>query len=322
MRITVLGGTAFIGRAVVEELAMHGHEVTVVHRGETEPEGWVAVEHLHLDRAELPERAAELAALHPDAVIDTYAMTRADAEAAVSALPDVPVVVLSSLDVYLAFGELLAGRGGQPVPIDEDAPLRRERYPHRARGGEFLEYDKLDVEEVYGRRQATICRLPVIFGPYDPERREEFILRRVRAGRRRIPFGDGSWLCTRLHVADTAAAVRAVVETPDVDGRVFNIAPPATLTIRQWVEAILAAAAHDAELIRVPDDALPRDLRSSTSQRQHLLVVPSRKAEVFGWTCGDPGERIAQSVAWHLDHPPAAQGDVGLSEDDRALSAG
>jgi len=37
MRVMVLGGTRFIGAAIVEELAAHGHELLIVHRGEHEP---------------------------------------------------------------------------------------------------------------------------------------------------------------------------------------------------------------------------------------------------------------------------------------------
>ena len=36
MRVIVLGGTRFIGRATVEELVAAGHEVMVVHRGRLE----------------------------------------------------------------------------------------------------------------------------------------------------------------------------------------------------------------------------------------------------------------------------------------------
>ncbi len=41
MRIVVLGGTQFIGRRITESLAGRGDEVTIIHRGETEPAGWV-----------------------------------------------------------------------------------------------------------------------------------------------------------------------------------------------------------------------------------------------------------------------------------------
>ena len=37
MRVVVLGGTRFIGRAVVAELVAAGHDVLVVHRGQHEP---------------------------------------------------------------------------------------------------------------------------------------------------------------------------------------------------------------------------------------------------------------------------------------------
>ncbi|MGH8886483.1 MAG: NAD-dependent epimerase/dehydratase family protein [Egibacteraceae bacterium] len=43
MRIAVLGGTRFIGPAVVDRLRTAGHEVTVLHRGGTDPHraGWL-----------------------------------------------------------------------------------------------------------------------------------------------------------------------------------------------------------------------------------------------------------------------------------------
>jgi nucleoside-diphosphate-sugar epimerase len=39
MRILVIGGTSFIGLAAVTRLHDMGHELTVFHRGETEPPG-------------------------------------------------------------------------------------------------------------------------------------------------------------------------------------------------------------------------------------------------------------------------------------------
>jgi len=50
MRVMVLGGTKFIGAAIVEELHAHGHELLVVDRGEHEPAELPAVDHLHADR--------------------------------------------------------------------------------------------------------------------------------------------------------------------------------------------------------------------------------------------------------------------------------
>jgi quercetin dioxygenase-like cupin family protein len=133
MRICVLGGTRFVGRAVVEHLTGRGHELLVVHRGRSEPDDLPAVEHLHVDRPELAGQAARLQGF--DGVVDSFAMTADHAEAALAALPDgIPLVVLSSMDVDRAYSALLAGEQTDPVPLTEDSPVRDDRYPGRRRG--------------------------------------------------------------------------------------------------------------------------------------------------------------------------------------------
>ncbi len=48
MRVILLGGTWFVGRAIAEALVGAGHEVLIVHRGIAEPAGLPAVQHLQL----------------------------------------------------------------------------------------------------------------------------------------------------------------------------------------------------------------------------------------------------------------------------------
>src|SRR5271165_1673962 len=201
MRVLILGGTRFIGRRIAAELMGRGDDVTVVHRGESESAELGSCTHLHADRADLARLSGRLRALRPDAVIDTRAMTKADAEAVLPHLPDAHLVLLSSIDVYRAYELLLAGQGGEPVPLTEESPVRRGRYPLRGLlPGLGENYDKLDVEPDYLARSGTALRLAMIYGEHDGQRREEFILRRVRAGRRRIPFGAGTSLDTRCYV--------------------------------------------------------------------------------------------------------------------------
>ena len=325
MRIAVLGGTSFIGRAMVEELHRRGHDVIVVHRGEHEPDGWVDVRHLHVDRAELGGARDELASFGPDAVVDTIALTRASAEAAAGVIPDgARAVVLSSMDVYQAYGDLHAGRATQLVPFDEEAPVRRERYPYRGQIPGMDDYEKLDVEEVYAARDATVCRLPAVFGPYDGQRREAPILDRVAAGRDRIPFGPGNWLWSRMHVHDCATALALVVEREAVDGEILNIGPRHVLTMRQWAEVVLDAAGSRAELVNVPDDTLPPDLGISAAVGQHMVADCAKARALLDWEDGDPAERVRESVAWHLTHPrpgaPRSGAPAAFSADDEALA--
>jgi UDP-glucose 4-epimerase len=320
MRVLVLGGTKFIGRRITEELAARGDEVTVVHRGQTEPSGWVACRHLHADRGGFAGVAGEVRALRPDAVIDTLAMTRADVTAVLPHLPDAQLVVLSSMDVYRAYELLLAGQDGEPLPITEDSPVRRGRYPYRARMDGHDDYEKLDVEPAYLERDGTVLRLAMIYGEHDPQRREEFILRRVRAARPRIPTGPGNWLWTRCYVGDVASAAAATLGNTAASGQVLNIGEPSAVTMTGWARQILTAAGHDAELVTVPGDALPEDMWPTGHHAQHLLVDSRKAIGLLGWRPGDPGERITRSVRWHLANPPP-DADADFTADDRALPA-
>lgn len=306
MRVLVLGGTRFLGRRIVERLHQRGDELLVVHRGRTQPDPWVPVTHLHTDRRRLAEQAGAVRAFAPEAVIDTCPLTGADVDAVTAALPPVPTVVLSSQDVYQAYTALRAGRCDSAVPITEDSELRRERYPHRGAG--FAEvpddYDKLDVEERWRARGATLLRLPVVYGPHDFQRREEPILRRVRAGRDAIPVGAGNLLWTRGHVDDLATGVLAALDTRAADGQVINLGEPRTVPIRGWFAQILDAANSSVELVRVPDSALPADLVLSGALLQHLLVSVARAQDLLGWAPADPAQRVEESVRWHLANPP------------------
>jgi nucleoside-diphosphate-sugar epimerase len=320
MRLLILGRTRFIGERIVREARRRGDEVVLVHRGTAEPDGGTGT-HIHADRANFADVAQQVRALRPDAVIDTCAMTRADADAVLPHLPDIPLILLSSMDVYRAYELLLDDEGGQSVPIKEDAEVRRGRYPLRGHIDGHDDYDKLDVEPGYLARGGTVLRLAAIYGERDPQRREEFILRRVRAGRERIPVGAGTWLWTRGYVGDVASAVLAALDSPGAAaGQVFNVGDLSTDTMRDYARRILLAAGHDAELVTVPDEDVPTDLELTKSTAQQFLCDSGKLERTLGWHPADSAASISQSVRWHLAHPPESA-DTDFSADDRALAA-
>src|SRR5260370_19455642 len=126
-RVASVGGTGCIGPWVARGLVEWGCELTVVHRGERESE-WLpdGVRHIHGDA-----RAFRLD-LDADAVVHMFAMSEADARAAVKGCQGRTgrLVVASSGDVYRACGVLWRTEVGElePVPVDEDAPLRTELF--------------------------------------------------------------------------------------------------------------------------------------------------------------------------------------------------
>jgi nucleoside-diphosphate-sugar epimerase len=320
VRVLVLGGTRFIGRAASETLLAAGHDLLIIHRGETEPETLAQAQHVHIAREEMAAAGAEIADFAPDVTLDTLALTRTDAESALALIPSGSrIVVLSSCDVYRAYKSRDTGTVTDPVPLDESAPLRSERYPYRGRYTGLDDYDKLDVEEVYQSRGAVVLRLGFIYGPHDGQRREEFILRRLRAGRTQIPFGPGTWLLSRCYVTHVADAIRRAVEANNAAGQVFNIAEQRGVTVRLWAQQILEAAGSNAQLVNVPSRLLPEDLAMSASIQQHMLIDASKARTVLGWQESDPEESVRASVAWHMANPPEDD-EVDLSADDRALA--
>jgi len=294
--------------------------VLVVHRGVLEPPDMPEVRHLHCERHELAAHRGELDAFRPDAVIDCRALTQADAEQALSAQPNVKRwIVISSIDVYRAFGALNSDRETDPVPIDEESAVRPTRYPYRGQMPDMDDYDKLDVEDVYLPHGATVLRLPMVYGEHDYQRREEFILRRVRAGRTRIPFGSGSWLACRVYVRDVGRAVRLALQMP-VAGEVMNICEDRTYSMRMWSQAILDAAGSRAELVRVPDGVLPEDLKPTGTMSQHIAASAKKARSLLDWTTSDPFETLHTTVRWHMENPPA-DASTDFEADDRALGS-
>lgn len=317
MRVLVLGGTWFVGRRIVERLHERGDEVLVVHRGRSAPDPWVPVRQLHTDRHDLVEHADVVRAFAPEAVVDTCAFTAADVDAVLPVLPEVPTVVLSSQDVYQAFTGLNSGRCEAPVPLTEDAELRRERYPYRGAGIAHVpdDYDKLDVEDQWRSRGATVLRLPLVYGPHDWQRREDLVLRRLRAGRTRIPIGAGNLLWTRGYVDDLALGVLAALDTEAARAVTMNLGETQTWPVATWFAQILDAADSDAELVAVPDKVLPAELVLTAAPAQHLVISVARAQAILGWNPGTPGERVAESVRWHLANPP---GESTWTEADTA----
>ena len=317
MRVVVVGGTGFIGRAIVRALAGADHRVTVVHRGEHEIDDEPGtVVHLHVARKDFASSWHRLPDI--DVLVDVAAYTREDARLVLDAATshsDIRFVVLSSMDVYAVWASFMADGTGSERTLDETAPLRESRYLYRERSEG--NYEKLDVEEEYLARGAIVLRLPMVYGEHDDRRREDFILRRCRAGRKRIPIGAGTLRWSRGYVGDVAQAVRLVVEKGSSAADVFNVCEQESWPMREWAERIRQASSCTAKLVQVPEERLPSDMRLTATFRGDLSFDAGKLRESLGWSETDRVEALQRSVSWHLSHPPDENGD--FVEDEQAL---
>jgi nucleoside-diphosphate-sugar epimerase len=314
VRVIVLGGTWFVGRAITEALVSAGHVVLIVHRGISEPPGLPRVQHLHAERGSWPAHAAALSAFGADAAVDVSAGNGAGAQAALSALPPgVRLIALSSVDVYRAYEALRNGTQTDVVPLTEESPLRSTRHLDRP------QWENLEIEESYLGAAATILRLGAVYGEHDYQHRFEPVLRRVRAGRRQLPVGAGNFLFSRVYVGDVARAVLAALASDQSSGLCLNIAETQTAPMRLFYEQVISAADGCLELVRVPDETLPPDLRESGALSQHLLASSARAAATLGWRDTAGLGVLRRAVSWHLAHPPPDP-DNDFSADDAALA--
>lgn len=320
MRVLVIGGTVFVGRATVRQLVEAGHDVAVLHRGNHEPEDLADVTHIHGDRNDLGPLVSEIHAFAPDVVWDNMAMFGYQASHVVDTLGDRRYVVTSSQDVYKMYGALHAGVGTEPVPADETSPVREERYPYKGQFPGMDEYDKLDVENIYLAAGATVLRWPMVYGPNDGQRREEYVVSRVRAGRKKIPIGSGTWLSTKGFAEDIATGTRLAIENEGVRGEIFNLNERYTYPMGLWTQMILDAAGSDAELVRVPDEKLPEDLSLLGVVPQHFLADGGKARRELGFVDTDPRDALKITVEWHLANPPQKEPE-DFASDDEALAA-
>ena len=152
MRLLVLGGTKFLGRAAVEAALARGHEVTLFNRGETNPELFPEAEKLRGDRT---GDLSELRAANGTRCSTRPATSRASSARRPRRWPSSAghYLFVSSISAYAS----LAG------PVDEDSPVRRVgRLPDDALADDCSNYGALKalceqaVEDTFGERATTV----------------------------------------------------------------------------------------------------------------------------------------------------------------------
>ncbi|MGE5690870.1 MAG: NAD-dependent epimerase/dehydratase family protein [Pseudomonadota bacterium] len=204
MRLLVLGGTKFLGRAVVEDAIGRGHDVTLFTRGETNPELFPQAERLRGDRD------GDLSALGGrtwDAVVDTSGYVPRVVRASAELLRDSGFYVfVSSISVY-PFP--LAAGYDESTPVQELADPTSERI--RDDYGALKAACERVVAEVFGDG-AAMLRYGLIVGPHDPTDRFTYWADRIGRGGELLAPGPPERPWQFVDVRDGAAFALDVAE--------------------------------------------------------------------------------------------------------------
>ena len=220
MRILVLGGTRFVGRAFVEEALAAGHEVTLFNRGETNPDLFPEVEKVRGDRTVSLEPLTALGKTW-DAVYDPSCYVPRVARMAAEALEDLAghYAFVSSLSVYddlSTIGQDESGHLGEiGDPTDEE--ITETSY------GPLKVLAEREVERVYAER-ALILRPGYICGPYDSIWRMPYWLDRMSRGGEVLAPESPDAPVQLIDARDIARFALALAGRGD--GGVFNLCAP------------------------------------------------------------------------------------------------
>ncbi len=182
MRLLVLGGTAFLGRALVEAALERGDEVSLFTRGRTNPSLFENVERLRGDRD------GDLGALQGrtwDAAVDTSGyvprVVRASAELLRDAVDHYTFV--SSISVYADLSSGPSEDGAVATLDDEGSEDAAQHY------GALKALCERVVRDAYGAR-ALVVRPGLIVGPHDPTGRFTYWPHRFARGGEVLAPGD------------------------------------------------------------------------------------------------------------------------------------
>jgi 2'-hydroxyisoflavone reductase len=241
MKLLIIGGARFLGKALVEAAVARGHMLTLFNRGQTNPDWFPNIEKIHGDRNQ------DLSALHGrrwDAVIDTCAYFPRQVRTLLAVLGSQinHYTFISSISVYADFS--------QPG-LDEDSAVATISNP--------------DLEEVTGEtygalkalsEQAAEAGLPgrvltlrpgLIVGPFDPtDRFTYWPVRMARGGEILVPDSE-DWNTQIIDVRDLATWTIDLVEKGTTG--IFNATGPAQpLTFGELLNTCQAVSQSDAHL--------------------------------------------------------------------------
>ncbi|HEY9244924.1 MAG TPA: NAD-dependent epimerase/dehydratase family protein [Streptosporangiaceae bacterium] len=251
MRILVLGGTAFVGRAIVEDALRSGAEVTLFGRGRTGTGLFPGVPRLTGDRDSGDYTA--LADGRWDAVVDVSGYVPRHVGQAMAALGD-----RAGRYLFISSHAVYQHTAADPDPTESAprrAPLRNTEHLAGENYGRLKVACEDDVMARYGDR-ATIVRPGKVAGPHDWQPGLTYWVRRAaRGGPVAVPTDPAQ----PVQVIDVRDLARLVVQliTDDRPGEFHAVGPAQPVTLGRLIETCAQVAGAEVEVVPVPGPAPP-----------------------------------------------------------------
>ena len=314
MKILILGGTVFLGRALTDAAIARGHHVTHFNRGRApDPR----VETIVGDRA---VGLDAIAGRRWDAVIDTCAYVPGVAAKSVAALRDSVgrYLFVSSISVYADLGV---------ANVDENAPVtalgdRSAETMTPETYGPLKALCEEEVRKVFGER-ALIARPGLIVGPHDPTDRFSYWPWRIAKGGVVLAPGKPLRGLQFIDVRDLAVWMVALLER-QASGTFQATGPKSNLNMGTFLDACARVvdtkpeiawtdeallAAHEVK----PWTELPLWLPQSDAAHAGFMKVSITRALAAGLTIRPVTDTIRDTLEWLKTRSPDHAWKAGLT---------
>lgn len=248
MNLLVMGGTLFLGRAVVDRALELGIDVTLFNRGKTNPGLYPDVENL------VGDRDGDLSALQGrsfDAVIDTSGYFPRQVRALVGALDGNigHYTFVSTVSVYADNSTVGADESAAVETIED--PAVEELGP---KYGGFKALCESALDELLPNNVHHV-RAGLIFGPHDDTGRFSYWVDRIAAGGQVLVPGPRDRPVQLIDVRDLAQWILHALGT-GVTGAINANSTPGAMTMESLVAEMRTAAGSDAEFVWVDEEFL------------------------------------------------------------------
>jgi 2'-hydroxyisoflavone reductase len=283
VRILVLGGTQFVGRAFVEAALTGGHGLTLFHRGRTGAGLFPDVEHVLADR---DGGLGVLAGRTWDACVDVSGYLPRLVGDAAQLLRDAVdrYVYVSTISVYADFSQ----------PRDEGARLATlpdettETIDMTTYGGLKAVCERR-VLDAYGGR-ASIVRPGYVIGPYDHTGRFPWWAQRAAQGGRMLVPASLARSFQAIDTRDLAEFLLHATTAP-LPGVYNATGPVPPVTLRELLEAAARLSGVELEVVEVDDGFLVEQGIES-----ELPLWPGTRPEWACWAKTDVSKALSAGL--------------------------
>jgi 2'-hydroxyisoflavone reductase len=318
-KILILGGTAFLGPALVAAARAHGHTLTLFNRGKTNPGRFTDLEQLHGDR---DGHLEALAGRKWDVVIDDsgYVPRHVKDSATLLAANVGHYVFVSTISVYADLGK----------PVDESSAVATLKEPTEKVTGETYGALKALCEQAASAAlpgRVTIVRPGLIVGPEDPTDRFTYWPVRMQRGGEVLAPGDPKDPVAYIDVRDLGNWMIGSVVDKHLLGTFNALGPADTLGVGAMLDGCKRGVGGDATLTWVDAKFLEQQKVEPWSDMpvwvppvgdgKYSGLVSRTRAVKAGLTFRSTADTARDTIAWWNGLPEARRGKLraGLPAD-------